>query len=516
VISRTPTTLRHSSLLIVLACAASAANGQSFINPGFETGNFSGWTIAQTSNGQTLVQAVQMVDIDGPGPLLPSLAGKFSVGNIVTMANHQAGIELYQMMNLTAGVEYLVSFNWAALRTTGQVNDEGGVFSIIVGNQVLAMQAAGPTGPLLPHRGLIQGNIIPAVSGEYRVGARITRPFLIPASVAAELHQWVDNFQIVIPPRGACCLNDGSCNFISEFACETLDGVYRGDAVLCGTANCPPPGGCCQFLSCEVLSQRECDRVWGTYYGHGTSCTGCEPQGTLMPLPLQSAISSSDLISRGMWFEAPRDFRITGLRVPDTSGQGVQNIEVVLLPYPPPGSASNPLNSFTSLGRFIGENSGHIIPVSIPVEAGQIIGILGNCGAGTMMHHSSGDGNHQSSVFGNPVRLRRLSMSGNLNTTPAQNIFGSDTLLTVLARIQVYYAEAGPATCYGNCDGSTVEPVLNVDDFTCFINNYAQAQSLPHAQQIEHYANCDGSTIAPALNVDDFTCFINAYAQGCP
>jgi hypothetical protein len=76
------------------------------------------------------------------------------------------------------------------------------------------------------------------------------------------------------------------------------------------------------------------------------------------------------------------------------------------------------------------------------------------------------------------------------------------------------FQPAGPV-CYANCDGSTVEPLLNVDDFTCFINEYASAQSLPHEQQVTHYANCDSSTVAPALNVDDFTCFINRFAQGC-
>jgi hypothetical protein len=70
--------------------------------------------------------------------------------------------------------------------------------------------------------------------------------------------------------------------------------------------------------------------------------------------------------------------------------------------------------------------------------------------------------------------------------------------------------------CYANCDSSTTPPVLNVDDFTCFINQYAAAQSLTHAEQLTHYANCDGSTTAPVLNVDDFTCFINRYAAGCP
>lgn len=69
--------------------------------------------------------------------------------------------------------------------------------------------------------------------------------------------------------------------------------------------------------------------------------------------------------------------------------------------------------------------------------------------------------------------------------------------------------------CYANCDGSTNEPILNVDDFTCFINEFAQALSLSHEQQVMHYANCDGSTNAPVLNVDDFSCFINEFAAGC-
>lgn len=69
--------------------------------------------------------------------------------------------------------------------------------------------------------------------------------------------------------------------------------------------------------------------------------------------------------------------------------------------------------------------------------------------------------------------------------------------------------------CYGNCDSSLVSPVLNVDDFTCFINTFASAQSLPHSEQVVSYANCDKSQVAPVLNVDDFTCFINVFAQGC-
>jgi hypothetical protein len=60
--------------------------------------------------------------------------------------------------------------------------------------------------------------------------------------------------------------------------------------------------------------------------------------------------------------------------------------------------------------------------------------------------------------------------------------------------------------CYANCDGSTIGPVLNVGDFTCFLQRFAAGDS---------YANCDASTTAPSLNVGDFTCFLQRFAAGC-
>ena len=60
--------------------------------------------------------------------------------------------------------------------------------------------------------------------------------------------------------------------------------------------------------------------------------------------------------------------------------------------------------------------------------------------------------------------------------------------------------------CYANCDGSTNTPVLNVLDFSCFLNRFAAGDA---------YANCDGSTNPPVLNVLDFSCFLNQFAAGC-
>ena len=63
------------------------------------------------------------------------------------------------------------------------------------------------------------------------------------------------------------------------------------------------------------------------------------------------------------------------------------------------------------------------------------------------------------------------------------------------------------AACPANCDGSTASPVLNVADFTCFLQKFGAGDS---------EANCDHSIAAPVLNVADFTCFLQKFSAGCP
>jgi len=69
-----------------------------------------------------------------------------------------------------------------------------------------------------------------------------------------------------------------------------------------------------------------------------------------------------------------------------------------------------------------------------------------------------------------------------------------------------YFARYGCPPCYPNCDSSTSPPLLNANDFQCFLNKFAAADS---------YANCDHSTNPPTLNANDFQCFLNKFAAGC-
>ena len=98
------------------------------------------------------------------------------------------------------------------------------------------------------------------------------------------------------------------------------------------------------------------------------------------------------------------------------------------------------------------------------------------------------------SVFGLGVWRNRLYAAGNFSQVNSQAAAGLASW------------NACAQTCYANCDGSTIAPILNVNDFICFQAKFAAGDS---------YANCDGSTTPPILNVNDFICFQGQFAAGC-
>jgi hypothetical protein len=64
--------------------------------------------------------------------------------------------------------------------------------------------------------------------------------------------------------------------------------------------------------------------------------------------------------------------------------------------------------------------------------------------------------------------------------------------------------------CAANCDCSTVSPILNIADLTCFLERYAAGDA---------WANCDDNWngwASPLFSVADFTCFLERFAAGCP
>lgn len=77
----------------------------------------------------------------------------------------------------------------------------------------------------------------------------------------------------------------------------------------------------------------------------------------------------------------------------------------------------------------------------------------------------------------------------------------------ICRRDQIYVIAApNPYPCYANCDASTAPPILNANDFQCYLSRYAAG---------DLWADCDHSTGHPALTANDFICFLNVFASGC-
>jgi hypothetical protein len=158
-----------------------------------------------------------------------------------------------------------------------------------------------------------------------------------------------------------------------------------------------------------------------------------------LPLPAFDRTFSSATLTRGYWFEAPIDFMITGLRVPDETGHGLQNVEVIRFNgNTPPPSFPGTTNDFQSLARFIGEPSANVLSVNIPVRQGEVIGLLGAAGDGTIMHNSYGpSGSFPSEIFGRPTELTRMGMQFNLATNNAMEIWQEPA--GPVSRVEMFY-----------------------------------------------------------------------------
>ncbi|MDG2291881.1 MAG: PHB depolymerase family esterase [Phycisphaerales bacterium] len=76
---------------------------------------------------------------------------------------------------------------------------------------------------------------------------------------------------------GACCLSDGSCNYIDSNACEEAGGYWSGASTSCTVSNCPQLGACCwEDGTCDVLLSNLCTDGGGSFRGADTNCSSVD------------------------------------------------------------------------------------------------------------------------------------------------------------------------------------------------------------------------------------------------
>jgi hypothetical protein len=175
--------------------------------------------------------------------------------------------------------------------------------------------------------------------------------------------------------------------------------------------------------------------------------------------------------TRGYWFTAPTGFRITGIQVLQAANPGVnsfQNWAVVKFDNntPPPVFATV-TNAFTQLGVGFDQPANAYFPVSIDIQAGDVIGIYGNTttvAAATTGTNSYGNGALGTTILGNPVTLARSGMQFHLgSTTSPQGMHDlwSEPTSTNISRVEFTYTPlTGPSgacciTATGACVIST-------------------------------------------------------------
>ena len=158
---------------------------------------------------------------------------------------------------------------------------------------------------------------------------------------------------------------------------------------------------------------------------------------TQVPLPPQNSTFSTN--ARGFWFTAPAAIVITGLRVPTDASGAPQTVEVVRFKSAPRAYPASS-NGFTSLLRVENDASTGILPVSIPVARGDIIGVLGSRG------DVSSEGPPKpatSTMAGRPVRLQRLGMQLPLSTYAARDLWTEQAY--GIGRVEIHYQPAKAA-----------------------------------------------------------------------
>ncbi|MBL7753210.1 MAG: T9SS type A sorting domain-containing protein [Chitinophagaceae bacterium] len=173
-----------------------------------------------------------------------------------------------------------------------------------------------------------------------------------------------------------------------------------------------------------------------TFYVENSGTSWSPP--TYVTMPAQTSTFSTN--ARGYWFTAPSNFVITGLYVPTTASSGAQNIAVLKFTgnvAPPVFSATT--NAFTV--EFLTQNNATtgVIPVNIPVSAGEVIGIFGNR---ANVNSYSNVGN-TITINGSSVALTRLGMQFPLGSTSPQDVW-QEPVSGNISRVEFEYSLAIP------------------------------------------------------------------------
>ncbi len=111
---------------------------------------------------------------------------------------------------------------------------------------------------------------------------------------------------------GACCIM-GTCQPLTQAACDAAGGTFFGIGVDCSSVTCPAPtGACCVNAACSILTAAACADLDGTYQGNGTVCSP-NPCPCRVDFNLDGEVTSQDFFDFIVaFFDGVADYNIDG------------------------------------------------------------------------------------------------------------------------------------------------------------------------------------------------------------
>ncbi|MBS1590244.1 MAG: hypothetical protein JST52_11585, partial [Bacteroidetes bacterium] len=225
-----------------------------------------------------------------------------------------------------------------------------------------------------------------------------------------------------------------------------------------------------------------------TYYA--AAFTGGGTQG-IIPMPAWGSNYAGNV--RGFWFTSPVSMTITSLQSLATT-TGTQSLAVVRFTgaVPPPAFSAT-TNAFTTLYLTQNNSNAGAIPVNISINAGDVIGIMGQIGGSCA--YGTPAGVYTTTIAGQSVVLTRMGMQYALATTAPQDLWTE--VSGAVGTVAITYTTG--------CEGTRV-PV------TATVNAAATGTGLAAGGTTVGNAQINGTTVAYTSSCNDTVAVINSGA----
>lgn len=279
--------------------------------------------------------------------------------------------------------------------------------------------------------------------------------------------------------QGACCRPDGTCIKVSQASCTNEGGVYQGNNSQCANVNCPQPptGACCRDSGCAVVSQAICTSTGGVYHGNNSPCAtaGCAPATAYLEGPDAGETPGTAAVASGSG----------SLSVIHGTFNRFSDADLYRIRICDPANFSGHLTFgglgevflFKTDGTGIADRYGFNGPATI---TNQFTSSLpsGDYLFGVAVFFNSPLDNQSLPIWQtNPGHFDNIERApdgpGAANPLDHWDQGGGQDGAYTITLTGACFVPAAPPPCYANCDASTNPPVLNVADFTCFLQKYA-------------------------------------------